>query len=145
VTSDVSSAPGRRSARLRELWRFAASQASASVASAIDVVVMEGLILLGARYGWAILAGHVAGGVSDFSAKRHLIFRTGGQRLLGQAGRYLFAWVTSLVLNLVLARLLVEGAGLAPGVGVLVAAVAVGLAWNYPVHRLYVFRPPRTG
>lgn len=138
-------AAGRHSARLREVWHFVASQASASVASALDVLVMEGLIFLGTPYGWAILAGHVAGGVSDFTAKRHLIFQTGNERLLRQAARYLLAWVTSLFLNLGLARLLVDGAHLGPGVGVLVAAVAVGLAWNYPMHRLYVFRTPRPG
>jgi putative flippase GtrA len=145
VSAPVRNAAGRRSARLREVWAFIASQASASVASALDVLVMEGLILLTVPYGWAILAGHVAGGVSDFSAKRHLIFRTENQRLLNQAGRYLLAWGTSLLLNLGLARLLVEGLGLRPSVGVLVAAVAVGLAWNYPMHRLYVFRTPRPG
>ena len=143
MSTPVRNAAGRHSARLREVWAFVASQASASVASALDVVVMEGLILLGAPYGWAILAGHVAGGLSDFSAKRHLIFRTGGQRLLNQAGRYLLAWATSLLLNLGLARLLVETLGLRASVGVLVAAVVIGLAWNYPMHRLYVFRTPR--
>ena len=141
----VREAGGQRSARLREVWRFVASQASASVASAIDVVVMEGLILLGTRYGWAILAGHVAGGISDFSAKRHLIFRTGAERLLTQAGRYGLAWVTSLLLNLGLARFLVDGLGLRAGIAVLVAALVVGLAWNYPMHRLYVFRTSRPG
>lgn len=145
MSTSVGNAAGHRSARLREVWNFVASQASASVASAIDVLVMEGLIFLGTRYGWAILAGHLAGGVSDFTAKRHLIFRTGSERLLHQAGRYLLAWATSLLLNLGLARLLVEGAGLGAWMGVLVAAVAVGLAWNYPMHRLYVFRTPRPG
>lgn len=145
MASEVGSAAGRRSARLRELWHFLASQASASVASAVDVVVMETLIFVGCPYGWAILAGHVAGGASDFSAKRHLIFRTGAERLLAQAARYGLTWVTSLVLNLLLARLLVEGLGVAAALGVLVVAVVVGLAWNYPMHRLYVFRTPRPG
>lgn len=145
MSSSVRNAAGRHSARLREVWAFIASQASASVASALDVLVMEGLILLSVPYGWAILAGHIAGGVSDFSAKRHLIFRTGNQRLLNQAGRYLLAWGTSLLLNLGLARLLVGGLGLRASVGVLLAAVVIGLAWNYPMHRLYVFRTPRPG
>lgn len=145
MASEVGSAAGRRSARLRELWHFLASQASASVASAVDVLVMEGIIFLGGPYGWAILAGHLAGGASDFSAKRHLIFRTANHSLHGQAARYALTWVTSLLLNLLLARLLVEGLGLSAALGVLVAAVAVGLAWNYPMHRLYVFRTPRPG
>jgi putative flippase GtrA len=145
VSPSVSNADGHRSARLREVWNFVASQASASVASALDVLVMEGLILLGTPYGWAILAGHVAGGVSDFTAKRNLIFRTGRQRLLVQASRYLLTWGSSLLLNLGLARLLVGTLGLRAELGVLVAAVAVGLAWNYPMHRLYVFRTPRPG
>lgn len=145
MSDPVRNAAGRRSARLREVWNFVASQASASLASAVDVLVMEGLILIGTPYGWAILAGHVAGGVSDFTTKRRLIFRTGNQRLLHQAGRYLLAWGTSLLLNLGLARLLVEGLGLRAEVGVLVAAVIIGLAWNYPMHRLYVFRIPRPG
>jgi len=145
VSASVRNAAGHRSARLREVWNFVASQASASVASTLDVLVMEGLILLKAPYGWAILAGHVAGGVTDFIAKRHLIFRTENQSLLHQAARYLLAWGTSLLLNLGLARLLVENVGLTAGVGVLVAAVVVGLAWNYPMHRLFVFRSARSG
>jgi len=142
VSDSLPHVAGSRSARLREVWHFLASQVSASVASAVDVVVMEGLIFVGSPYGWAIFAGHVAGGVSDFTAKRHLIFRTGSQRLLFQAGRYLVAWVTSLLLNLLLARLLVEGLHMSAWAGVLLAAVVVGLAWNYPMHRLYVFRTP---
>jgi len=145
MSAEMGSAAGRGSARLRELWHFLASQVSASVASVVDVVLMEGLILVGCPYGWAILAGHLAGGATDFSAKRHLIFRTGAEHLLRQAARYAVAWVTSLGLNLLAARLLVEGAGLAAPVGVLAAAVVVGLAWNYPMHRLYVFRTPRPG
>ncbi len=139
--SDVSkTSAAHRSAWLGEVWRFLASQASATVASALDVVVMEGLIFLGTAYGWAILAGHLAGGASDFTAKRHLIFRTRSQRPFHQALRYLLAWGASLVLNLGLAQLLVERGGLGPGLGTLAAAVLVGLAWNYPMHRLYVFR-----
>jgi len=130
----------RRAAWLREGWRFGASQASAAVASALDVVVMVGLLLLGLGYGWAILAGHLAGGISDFATKRRLVFRTQKQRPAPQALRYLIAWATSLVLNLALARLLVGHGGVSAGVGALAAAVLVGVAWNYPVHRLYVFR-----
>ena len=107
------------------------------------MVVMEGLIVLGVPYGWAILAGHVAGGLSDFGAKRHLIFRTRHRRPFPQALRYCFAWATSLLLNLGLTKLLVERFGLAAAAGALAAAVSVGLAWNYPLHRLYVFRPSR--
>ena len=139
-SSSVRPPATRRAAWLREGWHFAASQASAALASAVDVVVMEGLILFGAAYGWAILAGHVAGGVSDFATKRTLIFRTGGERPWPQALRYLLAWTGSLLFNLALAHLLVGQLGLAPGVGVLAAAGLVGVAWNYPLHRLYVFR-----
>ncbi len=130
----------RRPGWVREVWQFLASQASATMASALDVVVMEGLILLGTPYGWAILAGHLAGGASDFAAKRHLIFRTRRPSQLHQALRYALAWAASLLLNLALAQGLVERLGLRPGLGALAAAVLVGLAWNYPVHRLYVFR-----
>jgi putative flippase GtrA len=139
VTSSVRPPAPERAAWLGEGWHFAASQASGVLASTVDVVVMEGLILLGTAYGWAILAGHLAGGASDFATKRHLVFRTRGQRPWPQALRYRFAWVGSLLFNLALARLLVGSFGLGAGVGVLAAAVLVGVAWNYPMHRLYVF------
>lgn len=106
---------------------------------------MEGLILLGTPYGWAILAGHLAGGISDFAAKRHLIFRTRRRRPVPQALRYVLTWATSLLLNLGLAKLLVERFGLGPAGAALAAAVSVGLAWNYPLHRLYVFATSRAG
>ena len=141
AASQVAPGATRRGRWLREGWRFAAAQGSAAVASAVDVVVMEGLILFGIAYGWAILAGHLAGGLSDFATKRHLVFRTRHQRARPQALRYLTAWAASLLLNLGLARLLVGQLGLGAGLGALAAAVLVGVAWNYPVHRLYVFRP----
>ena len=102
---------------------------------------MEGLILLGLGYGWAILAGHLAGGLSDFLAKRHFVFRTASRPALRQGLRYLAAWAASLLFNLGLAHVLVSDLGLGAAAGTLAAAVAVGVAWNYPVHRLFVFHP----
>jgi putative flippase GtrA len=44
------------------------------------------------------------------------------------------------LLNLAVAWAFVDGLGVAAVPGVIAASVVVGLAWNYPVHRFYVFR-----
>ena len=41
--------------------------------------------------------------------------------------------------NLLAAWALVGGLGLAPLPGVVAASLLVGAAWNYPLHRLWVF------
>jgi putative flippase GtrA len=83
--------------------------------------------------------------------KRHWAFdREAKGRLQAEGLRYLAASGASLGWNLGAAWALVGGLGAPPVPGVIAASVLVGLAWNYPVHRWWVFReaavdPPARG
>ncbi len=66
-------------------------------------------------------------------------------RLHAEAIRYLMVSGTSLLWNLAAAWGLVDCLRLPPIPGVILASVAVGVAWNYPLHRLWVFRGAGAG
>ena len=58
--------------------------------------------------------------------------------------RYLLVSGASLGWNLLVSYLFVDGLGLPAVPGVIAASVVVGFVWNYPLHRLFVFRQPET-
>ena len=57
--------------------------------------------------------------------------------------RYLWVSAVSLAVNLPVAYGLVDGLGIPAVPGVIAASILVGVAWNYPLHRWYVFRGAR--
>ncbi len=59
-----------------------------------------------------------------------------------QMVRYAVTSLLSLGLNEAAANILVERVGMHPAPGALAAALLVGLLWNYPMHRFFVFRHP---
>ena len=86
-------------------------------------------------------AGAVTGAIVDFSLKRHWAFDRAHRAGVGQEGvRYLWVSAVSLALNLPVAYVLVDGLGVPAVPGVIAASILVGVAWNYPLHRWYVFR-----
>jgi putative flippase GtrA len=93
------------------------------------------------HYLYAAAAGAVTGAVADFSLKRHWAFdRAAKGAVHHEALRYLAVSGTSLALNLACAYVFVDGLGLPSVPGIIAASLVVGFAWNYPLHRLYVFR-----
>jgi len=128
---------------LDETWRFVKAQASALTATGVDWVLMSALIALGANLYLAVGAGALAGAITDFSIKRGWVFDARGGVLRGQIGRYVLASALSLGWNELLTYLAVARLGLPKIPGAIGAAVVVGTLWNYPVHRLFVFRRPR--
>lgn len=131
------SGPERRP-KVRELWRFIRAQISAMVATGVDWVLMLGLIWLGVHYYWAVAAGHVAGAITDFVMEKWWAFGTSGG-VRSQAKRYAVAWVGSLGLNELLAWLLITILHQPAAPSVIAASLVVALAWNYPMHRWFVF------
>ncbi|BDG03821.1 GtrA family protein [Anaeromyxobacter oryzae] len=124
-----------------EAGRFARANVTAAIASGLEWLLVTGLVLLGVHYLAAAAAGAVTGAVTDFSLKRWWAFDRAHRAGIGREGlRYVAASTVSLALNLAVAYALVDGAGVPAVPGVIAASVVVGLAWNYPVHRLYVFR-----
>ncbi len=124
-----------------EAARFARANLSASAATAVDWALVAGLVFAGIHYLTAAAAGAVSGAVTDFSLKRHWAFDREVKGAVHAEGvRYLLVSGSSLGWNVLASWVLVGHLGLAPIPGVITASILVGCAWNYPLHRLYVFR-----
>jgi putative flippase GtrA len=127
-----------------EVARFVRANLSSALASGLEWVFVTALVVVGAHYLAAAAAGAITGAVTDFSLKRHWAFDRAHQAPLGREGvRYLGVSAGSLALNLPVAYGLVDGLGIPAVPGVIAASVIVGLAWNYPLHRWWVFRVGR--
>lgn len=139
-------AAAHRRSVLAELGRFLRANVSSTAATVLDWALVTALVWLGVHYLAAAAAGALAGAVTDFTLKRHWAFDGEGKDLLhAEAGRYLVVSGTSLLWNLAVAYGFVDGLRLPPVPGVILASIAVGVAWNYPLHRLWVFRRGRAG
>ncbi|GEJ59204.1 GtrA family protein [Anaeromyxobacter diazotrophicus] len=133
-------APARRGL-VAEIGRFVRANLSSTLASGAEYVLVTGLVLAGLHYLYAASAGAVLGALVDFTLKRHWAFDRAAKGAVHHEGlRYLLVSATSLGLNLALAYALVDGLHLPAVPGVIAASLVVGFAWNYPLHRLYVFR-----
>jgi 2-hydroxy-3-keto-5-methylthiopentenyl-1-phosphate phosphatase len=127
-----------------EIGRFLRANASSVAATALDWALVAALVGAGAHYLLAAAAGAVAGAVTDFSLKRHWAFDRAAKGTLGAEGlRYLLVSGSSLGANLLCSWGLVDGLGMPPVPGVIGASIVVGLLWNYPLHRWFVFRGSR--
>lgn len=129
---------------LIEFWRFVRAQVATGAATAVDWLLVTGTIaLLGGRsYPLAVALGALAGAGTDFSIKRAWVFEPSGGLWHGQAFRYALVSAASLAWNELLSWAAVDGLHLPAIPGVIGASILVGAAWNYPMHRLFVFRRP---
>jgi putative flippase GtrA len=126
---------------------LARHQLSSAVATAVDFGTMALLVeKAGVLPGMATLVAASVGAVVNFTLNRRHTFegaRSGG--MTGQALRY---WLVSSASALFNAAGVHVGVRLLGGPYLLVraaVAVSVGLGWNYPMHRLFVFRPAAEG
>jgi putative flippase GtrA len=124
-----------------EAARFVRANLASAAASGAEWALVTALVVAGVHYLFAAAAGAATGAIVDFALKRHWAFDRAHRAGVGREGlRYLWVSGVSLALNLPTAYGLVDGLG-APAVpGVIAASVLVGVAWNYPLHRWYVFR-----
>lgn len=135
-------AAGRRFAA--EAGRFVRANLAAALASGVEWLLVTGLVVAGVHYLAAAAAGAVTGAAMDFSLKRHWAFDRARRAGVGREGaRYLWVSAASLALNLPVAYALVDGLHLPAVPGVIAASILVGIGWNYPLHRWYVFRDAR--
>lgn len=117
-------------------------QFGAIVATLVDFVVMIGLVS-GLRalpvVGTAI--GASAGAGTNFWLGRRWIFRVSDVNAGPQAFRYGLVALVSLLLNSAGEHLLVAVLGMQYILARVIIAASVSLAWNFPMHRYFVFPP----
>jgi putative flippase GtrA len=129
-----------RSAGL-EIGRFLKGQVSSGVATALDWGLMTILILVGVYYVIAAVIGAVVGAITDFSVKKWWVFDAAKRDSVeSQAARYALVSGIGAALNAGLSYAAVDGLRIHKNIGVIIASTVVGFGWNYPMHRLYVFR-----
>jgi putative flippase GtrA len=123
-------------------WRvIARHQLGALAASVVDFLVMIGCVHAGLVPVAGTAIGATCGAVTNFTLGRHWIFRASTHGSAPrQAGRYAVASFTSLALNTLGEFVVHDVAHVQYVVARLLVAGFVGLAWNYPVHRAWVFR-----
>jgi putative flippase GtrA len=141
--SSAHSRPLHQHHLFREAGHFLRAHISSTVATGLEWVLVTALVLLRLHYLGAAAAGAVTGAFTDFSLKRHWAFnREEKDAIHRESLRYLGTAAASLVWNLAAAYVLVDGLGMRPVPGVIAASIVVGVLWNYPLHRLYVFPQP---
>jgi putative flippase GtrA len=127
-------------------WRLLGRhQLGAVLATALDFLVMIAAVEgLHAAPALAAAAGAAAGAVANFALGRRWVFRATSADVLPQAGRYAAVSAASAGWN-ALGEYALNGAGhVEYVVARAMVALAVGLLWNFPLQRRFVFRDEST-
>ena len=124
-------------------WRVVARhQLGAAFATAADFAIMVVCVHAGLAPVAGTALGAGGGALLNFALGRHWIFPTrSGDRIHLQAVRYALVALGSLALNTLGEFVLHDVGRLHYLVARTLVAGAVGLAWNYPLQRGWVFAP----
>jgi putative flippase GtrA len=120
---------------------FLRHQAGALIVTALDFGVMSACVRL---LGWSAVTGTVlgalTGGVTNFVLGRRWIFASTTDDARAQALRYALVSLASLVLNAVGEYVLHDRLGIQFQIARAIVAAIVSVAWNFPMHRSFVFQ-----
>jgi putative flippase GtrA len=122
---------------------FVRHQIGAIMSTAIDFSTMIGWVELGIGTpvsGTAV--GAAAGALSNFTLGRHWIFVAHGGPVASQMLRYALVSLFGLGWNTLGQHLLLKATGLPYPITRAMVAVAVGVFWNFPMQRWFVFHKP---
>jgi putative flippase GtrA len=111
------------------------------VATAVDLGFFTAAVRLGLDPIAATPLGALCGAITNFTINRQVTFRAGGGRVSRQAVRYLLVSAASLGLNTLGEALFYGVLHLHYLLARIISGAAVGLLWNYPLHRWFVFAP----
>jgi len=117
------------------------SQVASLTATIVDFASLIFLVEVGhVWYVAATATGASLGAVVNFIMGRRWSFMAAHERIHGQAVRYAAVSLVSLVLNSLLVYLLTDHLQIHYAISRAMAAVLVGLLFNFPLHRRFVFR-----
>jgi putative flippase GtrA len=134
--------PDRATSTWRTLGRH---QVGAAIATGVDFAAM--IALVEGAHASAVLAtavGASLGGVTNFLLGRRWIFRRHSGHWAGQAVRYAVVSGASAGLNALGEHVMHDIARLQYVVARVLVSLAVGLLWNFPMQRWFVFRDGRS-
>jgi putative flippase GtrA len=117
------------------------SQVASLIATAIDFSTL--IFLVEVAHLWYVAAtatGALLGAIVNFVLGRYWSFRAGHGSIHGQAMRYAAVSGASLALNSAGVYLLTDKLGIHYALSRVIAAAVVGLIFNFPLHRHFVFR-----
>src|SRR5436190_21592078 len=121
-------------------WMGRAWMASA-LATIIDYGMFTVLVELAGVYtGTSRALGALLGAITNFTVNKIWTFRTQGDSVWHEVPRYAAISLTSLLLNTLGVVLLTDGLHWNPLVAAALIGILVGVGWNLPLHRYFVFR-----
>ena len=123
------------------LTSFSRSQLASLIATAVDFgTLVFSVEVLGLWYVTATALGAFVGAVTNFLIGRHWSFMATHGHWRRQGFRYALVSFSSLFLNSTGVYLFTEWGGFHYPVSKLIVALLVGVFFNFPLHRSYVFR-----
>ena len=126
--------------------QFSKAGVSALAATLMDFGTLIGMVeFLRVPYPGGVALGALAGACTNFFLNRHWAFQAGGLPLPGQAFRYALVSGGSLGLNVLGVMLATEGARIPYLASKVLTAVLIGIFYNYPLHRDFVYRGGEAG
>ena len=128
----------------RELQTLAKAQLSTGAATLAEWACVWVLTASGVYYVMAAIGGALLGALLDFSIKKWWVFGTTRRFAAAEALRYAIVSGTSALLFGGAVYLLVDGLHARMPLAVVIASMFVGIFWNYPLHRFFVFPTARS-
>jgi putative flippase GtrA len=123
------------------MWKtFSRAQVASLAATVIDFGALTLWVeVFHQFYAYGVAIGALMGAVTNFLINRYWSFEAGASPIVRQAGRYAMVSAGSLILNTVGVYLITERFGVYYMSSKLAIAFAIGIFYNYPLHRYFVY------
>ena len=123
------------------MWKtFSRAQIAALAATVVDFGTLTVWVEFGHQfYAYGVAIGAFMGAVTNFCINRYWSFEAKQYPISGQALRYSLVSTGSLLLNTFGVYLLTERFGLHYMISKLTIALLIGIFYNYPMHRYFVY------
>jgi putative flippase GtrA len=126
-----------------EVLRFLKAQLSTGAATLAEWACVWALTATGVWYVVAAVGGAIIGALLDFSIKKWWVFDATRRSAASEGVRYALVSGASALLFGGAVYALVDGLHLRMPVAVVAGSMFVGIFWNYPLHRFFVFSSTR--